>query len=70
MEYQVGDMVVFTNEFGQERVGRVITLNAYDQQGILGMTGTYGCYCRRPEEVRHAEHWEVHIAEFNNGLLK
>lgn len=58
--FQYGDAVIFTNEFGKEQLGTVISTNAYGTEGALGITGTYGCYVRRPDEVRSAQDYEVH----------
>jgi hypothetical protein len=61
-DFQYGDAVVFTDEFGQERLGTVISTDAYEMGGVLGVTGTYGCYVRWPNEVRPAQDYEVHQA--------
>ncbi len=72
MEYKYGDEVVFTDEFGNERVSYVVNTEARGQEGLLGMhdSNLYGCYVRTPDEVRFAYHHDSKRARFNRGILR
>ena len=62
--YQYGDKVVFTDEFGKERVGTVIAPDAYDMPGRIGIdVGEYGMYHRASEDIRPAQDYEVHKSD-------
>lgn len=55
MNYQPGDKIIFTDEFGAERIGTVVSVYVPDTPGQLGIdAGSYGVYSREPEEVRPA----------------
>ena len=64
----LGRLVVFTDEFGERRIGKVTVLDAYELEGTLGIEGVGGLYVRRPEEVRLAEDREVHQWQINGHL--
>ncbi len=53
MEYHIGDKVIFTDGFGNEQVGTITSLNAFEMEGMLAIdVGSYGVYVRDPAEVR------------------
>lgn len=70
MNYQIGDMVVFTDEFGVQCVSRIGNVEIDEMPNCVAIDGSYGSYVRNVSEIRPAEHWEVHIAMFNAGVLK
>lgn len=51
LQPQVGDLVTIIDEFGEPFTSTIIALDAYEMQGVLGIDGTYGCYCRKREEI-------------------
>lgn len=66
--YQPGEPVVFANERGTLCVGRVASIDDHGVQGEIGIAllggWSYGLYSRSVRDVRPAQHWEVHQAEF------
>ncbi|HLG74998.1 MAG TPA: hypothetical protein VKX46_01215 [Ktedonobacteraceae bacterium] len=53
-QYRVGDEVVFTDEFGQKRIGRIVaTTIECIPPGYVQITGTYGYYLRQVSTIRH-----------------
>lgn len=66
-EFRHGAWVVFTDEYGKERVSKVLQV---EDDGDVRIDGDHGAYYRKPGLVRLAEDWEVHKSELDGGYLR
>jgi hypothetical protein len=70
---ELGDAVVFKDEYKRQCVGRVTSLDAWGEPGMLLIklvgSDSHGAYQRGPSTIRLAEDWEVHQAGLHEGVL-